>query len=252
MPSITVITPTDTPASIPAGPSVFLAGAIDQGMAVDWQSEVIAALQDRHAGLLTIFNPRRAVWPGDQPDVLEAQIRWELRHLDIADTVLVVLPKGSMAPISLLELGLHLQTGRCIVVCDPEYRRAVNVRVTMDAYGWRDARVDTLDAGIDRLCARIRDPKSRVIHTQSVDVHVEMPRGWVAEERLLKAMNADWTPLPPNVMRGRDVIPNPKIPSDLYTHLQEAHAVLRCTSLMPMRMTISASGWKTFRYPGPT
>lgn len=67
----------------PDAPSVFLAGSIEQGTAVEWQRSVIDALCDRDC---VVFNPRRASWNRElrqsitEPEFAE-QVRWELDAL---------------------------------------------------------------------------------------------------------------------------------------------------------------------------
>lgn len=80
-------------------PAVFLAGGITG--CPGWQEEVTAALADLPG---TVLNPRRVKWP-DDPAEIEAQIRWEHRHLRAADAVLFWFPAETLCPIALYELG---------------------------------------------------------------------------------------------------------------------------------------------------
>lgn len=71
--------PTPLPATL-AEPSVFLAGSIEMGRALDWQQTVEAAL-DRYPA--TILNPRRDDWDTSWEQSIAhpqfaAQVRWEL------------------------------------------------------------------------------------------------------------------------------------------------------------------------------
>ena len=59
------------------GFKVFLAGAIDMGDAVDWQSQVIKKLKGQNN--LVLINPRRKKFT---PDTLDEQIKWELKELN--------------------------------------------------------------------------------------------------------------------------------------------------------------------------
>src|SRR5688572_7370281 len=81
---------------------VFLAGAIDMGAAVDWQSQMIEHLQGWEN--LTLLNPRRVEFT---PDTLDEQIRWELKALDGAHRIFLWFPKDAKAPISFFEAGLY-------------------------------------------------------------------------------------------------------------------------------------------------
>ena len=108
-------------------PSVFLAGSIDQGATEDWQSRMTKLFEDHD---VVFFNPRRPDWDknaGDN-DVRE-QIYWELDALAAVDAIIVYFASDSLAPISLLELGLHAKDKRVVVVCPPGYWRRTNVQV---------------------------------------------------------------------------------------------------------------------------
>lgn len=109
--------------------SIFLAGTIDLGKSVDWQSCVAKELAEYD---VAIFNPRREVWnnsidPKDaESEFLKEQILWELNALDKADIIILWLA-GSASPISLLEMGLFARSGKLIVGCDSSFYRYANV-----------------------------------------------------------------------------------------------------------------------------
>lgn len=134
---------------------VFLAGSIDQGAAVDWQSAVAQRFADRD---LVLLNPRRDAWDAswvqsiDNP-VFREQVEWELDGLERADQVLLYLSPGSKAPISLLELGLFARAGKLIVACAPDFWRRGNVEVVCARFGL--PLFSTLDAAVDTLAERL-------------------------------------------------------------------------------------------------
>ena len=112
---------------------VFLAGTIDNGNSVDWQSEVIDHIDSDKS--VEIYNPRRHNWnTNPSTEEMEAQIKWEQYHLDQADIIVLVLWDNSKSPISLLELGLYANTGKLIVFCTPNFYRYDNVRLTCEKY----------------------------------------------------------------------------------------------------------------------
>jgi len=130
----TVITPpTRYITNDPAIYTVFLAGAIDMGAAVDWQAEVITRLSE-YGDNLILFNPRR---PGNRwpEDYLDEQIEWELELLDFADTVFMWLPKDSKAPVSMFEAGLYWKSGKLCIGADPGFYRRRNLELTGKYYG---------------------------------------------------------------------------------------------------------------------
>lgn len=108
-------------------PSVFLAGSIDQGVTEDWQSRMTTLFDDHD---VIFFNPRRTDWDKNADDnAVREQIYWELDALAMVDAIIVYFAPDSLAPISLLELGLHAKDKRVVVVCPPGYWRRTNVQV---------------------------------------------------------------------------------------------------------------------------
>jgi hypothetical protein len=111
--------------------SIFLAGAIDMGAAVDWQANVIKMCD----GLpVVLYNPRRTEFT---PDTLDEQITWELEALDRADTVLMWLPGSAKAPVSMFEAGLYWRSGKLCIGADPAFYRRRNLELTGKRYGVR-------------------------------------------------------------------------------------------------------------------
>lgn len=106
--------------------SVYLAGAIDMGAAVDWQAYVIKRLSDTP---IRILNPRRDT--PFTPDMLDEQIRWELDAMDRADWILMWFPKDSKAPVALFESGLFwADETKFIVGAEQGFYRRRNLELT--------------------------------------------------------------------------------------------------------------------------
>lgn len=131
------------------GTAVFLAGSIEMGKAVDWQSEVTQRLADLN---ILIYNPRREQWDASWPQSFDfmpfrEQVEWELDALDRADLILFYFAPDTMSPITLLELGLHARR-KAIVCCPDGYWRKGNVDVVCRRYGLRQ--VPNLEALIER------------------------------------------------------------------------------------------------------
>ncbi|KKN27196.1 hypothetical protein LCGC14_0867160 [marine sediment metagenome] len=110
--------------------SIFLAGAIDMGNAVDWQSYVIDELSEYDD--LVIVNPRR---PNFTADTLDEQIHWELKALEDVDLVFMWFPKSAKAPISFLETGLYLKSNKIVIGAEDEFYRQRNLEITSERYG---------------------------------------------------------------------------------------------------------------------
>lgn len=116
--------------------NLFLAGSIDNGLARDWQNEVITELQNTD---WTIFNPRRQDWNRDwqqsesHPE-FRRQVSWELAAQEFADVILMYFEPQFQSPISLLELGLFARSGKMMVVCPEGYWRKGNVDIVCNTY----------------------------------------------------------------------------------------------------------------------
>lgn len=113
---------------------IFLAGTIDMGNSKDWQQEVYESFSGR-AGKYLFFNPRQDDWNASRKGEMDYQVNWELAHLEKADKILMYITGDSKSPISLLEMGLHMRSGKLVVACEPEYYRYDNVRITCGFYG---------------------------------------------------------------------------------------------------------------------
>ncbi|WP_405968959.1 nucleoside 2-deoxyribosyltransferase domain-containing protein (plasmid) [Streptomyces sp. NBC_00015] len=114
-----------TPGGLPA---VFLAGGI--GLCKNWQQEAAAAFADLEVAVL---NPRRAVFPVDDPDAEAKQVLWEHTHLHRATLVMFWFPASqSHQPIALYELGMMAAGPTPLVVgAAPQYARRNNVEVQL-------------------------------------------------------------------------------------------------------------------------
>ena len=111
-------------------PRVFLGGTIDNGDSPDWQSEVY----DRFKHFdVTFLNPRRPNWSAQADQIeIKRQIQWELHALKTADSVLIYFAPGSQSPISLLEMGIYVQSKKLVVCCPPKFYRYMNVKTTCE------------------------------------------------------------------------------------------------------------------------
>lgn len=135
---------------------IFLAGSIDMGVALDWQKEIEYRLSDMP---VTIFNPRREVWDASwvqdiSNPLFAEQVVWELDGLDAADLIVIVFDKNGKAPISLMELGLHAKSGKCIVHCPEGYWRRGNVQIVCDRFAI--PMVDSFDDLVSRVRNRVK------------------------------------------------------------------------------------------------
>lgn len=125
-------------------PKVFLAGSIDMGAAVHWQSYASSRLLDDRRSLI-VLNPRRADWDSSwaqraDNEKFASQVNWELKGLEMADVVLCHFDPDTKSPVTMLELGLCAQrhaTGRqqLVVSCPKRFWRRGNVELVCARYG---------------------------------------------------------------------------------------------------------------------
>ena len=125
--------------------SVFLAGSIEMGKAVDFQRMIIEAAD--HIPYI-FYNPRRADWNSAWQQVKEnkdfrQQVEWELDALEAADVILMYFDPKTISPISLLELGIFSHSKKLIVCCPEGYFRKGNIDIVCEKYGI--PQVDTLE-----------------------------------------------------------------------------------------------------------
>jgi hypothetical protein len=119
-----------------AGITIFLAGSIDMGLTIDWQSAVVERFKDKK---VTFFNPRRDEWDLSWKQIQSAtnfneQVNWEMNNLEDCDIIFMHFEEKSKAPISLLELGLNAASGKMIVVCPDGFWRKGNVEIVCTRY----------------------------------------------------------------------------------------------------------------------
>lgn len=122
--------------------TVFLAGSIEMGTAVEWQEDLVNQFQTFDNNLV-FFNPRRNDWDSswvqskDNPQFAE-QVNWEIEHISTADVIFFYFSGDTKSPITLMELGIiagmHMRyaSSEVIVVCEPNFWRKGNVDILCD------------------------------------------------------------------------------------------------------------------------
>ena len=117
--------------------TVFLAGSIESDTPCqDWQKELSKKFDD--CGW-TVLNPRRDNWDPTweqkftNPNFYQ-QVNWELDGLELVDMIVMYFDPGTLAPISLLEFGLHAKSGKMRVICPEGFWRKGNVEITCAKY----------------------------------------------------------------------------------------------------------------------
>lgn len=117
--------------------SVFLAGSIEMGKAVQWQECMAAFLSTLP---ITVNNPRRGHWDPDatqeaKNEAFRHQVEWELSALEEADVICFFFDVKTKSPVTLLELGLWARSGKVVVCCGKQFWRAGNVQLVCKHYG---------------------------------------------------------------------------------------------------------------------
>ena len=117
--------------------TVFLAGSIEMGKAIDWQKAVAEHCKDLD---VVFFNPRRDDWDNSWKQTLDdenfvGQVEWELEHLESCDLVAMFIDGNTKSPITLIEFGLFLdrvRTGekKMVLFCEDNFFRKGNMDVT--------------------------------------------------------------------------------------------------------------------------
>ncbi len=117
---------------------IFLAGSIEMGVAENWQQTIESFFSDKDT--YTLLNPRRDEWDASweqtfvSPDFYQ-QVNWELNGLEQSDHIILYLAPETKSPISLLELGLHADSGKLLICCPAGFWRRGNVEIVAERYG---------------------------------------------------------------------------------------------------------------------
>ena len=111
--------------------SLFLAGTIEMGNSVDWQSEFIKTVNHLD---INIYNPRRAdydpTWEQSLANLdFVYQVNWELSAIQNCHMVIFYFDPESKSPISLMELGYCYDHNNVVVCCPDGFYRKGNVEL---------------------------------------------------------------------------------------------------------------------------
>lgn len=145
------------------GITVFLAGSIEMGVAEDWQTKVKNRFESYQ---ITLYNPRRDEWDSSwkqeqKESNFNDQVNWEMNNLEDCDIIFMYFDPATKSPISLLELGLHADSGKMIVVCPDGYWRKGNVEIVCTRFNI--PLFNSLDDGMGALESKIRQSRLNFI-----------------------------------------------------------------------------------------
>jgi hypothetical protein len=117
--------------------TVFTAGSIEMGGAVNWQPLMATMLNHLP---ITVCNPRKGSWDQSitqqaKDEFFKQQVVWELDALEQADVICFFFDTETKSPVSLLELGLWTASDKVVVCCGEAYWKSGNIHLTCDRYG---------------------------------------------------------------------------------------------------------------------
>jgi len=105
--------------------SLFLAGGISECR--NWQLDLVKMLDNEN---LVLINPRRKVFPMNNPNIEDEQITWEYKHIQRASAVSFWFPPETLCPITLYELGIQNAGRKPIFIgVDLEYARRKDIEI---------------------------------------------------------------------------------------------------------------------------
>ncbi|KAF4982763.1 hypothetical protein FZEAL_1664 [Fusarium zealandicum] len=140
--------------------SIFLAGPTTNTGGPDWREAFTQALDEYP---VTILNPKRDDWDSTWREDLsdkrwEQQVWWELDMQEGADIVVFFFHGKTDAPVTLLELGLGVRSGRAIVCALDGYSKRGNVEAVCQRYRAKFTRTEEelKAAVVARLDERMR------------------------------------------------------------------------------------------------
>ena len=124
---------------LPTAPRIFLAGTTTATKDGDWRERIISRLSEYTVVLL---NPKRDDWDctwrehASDPRWRE-QIEWELDMQEAASIIAFVFLPETPAPISMLELGMHVASGKrdTMVFSHPDFVKSAYVEAVCKRHG---------------------------------------------------------------------------------------------------------------------
>ena len=109
--------------------SIFLAGSMDHKQEGSWRDEISAEF-----GTYPIFDPTNTKHDQLNPEEMKRHIDWELDALQLSDMILLNFLPNALSPISLVELGLYVNSKKLIVICPKEFYKSSYVHTLCEKY----------------------------------------------------------------------------------------------------------------------
>jgi hypothetical protein len=125
---------------------VFLAGSMDYKSSSSWRDKVINEFDDKNKNF---FDPTNIDHDELNESEMESHIQWELEAMSMADKIVLNFLPDSLSPISLVELGLYVQSEKLVVVCPKEFYQSNYVYVLCEKYN--TPAYPNIDEALNRL-----------------------------------------------------------------------------------------------------
>jgi hypothetical protein len=111
--------------------SLFTAGSIEMGKAIQWQLRLVDFLKDLP---VTVTNPRRGRWDPNvdakaSDSVFCKQVEWELNALDAATVICFFFDVNTRSAVTMMELGLWARSRKVVVCCGKKFWRQGNIQL---------------------------------------------------------------------------------------------------------------------------
>ena len=133
--------------------SIFLAGSIEMGKANPWHNAVASQIARRTNQPIAFYNPRRT--EDFTPDMEEEQIKWEQERLTSCDYIFMHIQGDTKSPISLLEFGEFIGTGKLFIDVPKDFYRYNNILLTAEQAGFPNRVSNDIDANIAKITDQI-------------------------------------------------------------------------------------------------
>ena len=95
-----------------------------------WRRQSIDFLQSNYH----IFDPTHKEHYTLNELQMKKHVEWEVDALNIADIIMLNFLPNALSPISLVELGLHVASGKLIVICPKEFYQSCYVTTLCKKY----------------------------------------------------------------------------------------------------------------------
>ena len=129
--------------------TIFLGGSIEMDKAEKWQERITQTLSEFD---IRILNPRRDSFDISQEQSIKnpyfkEQVTWELDGLERADLILMYLQPDTLSPISMMEIGIYINTldwNKQMIICCPDgFWRRGNIEILVDRYPYHCTLLDS-------------------------------------------------------------------------------------------------------------